>query len=67
MLEEAKFEESKLFSSNHIEKFIEKGDTQDIRADKEFDAFRYLMNENISLTFHQDQYMISTRKVFKSE
>lgn len=49
-----------------IEKFLEKGDAEDVKDDERYDAFRELMNEN-NLPFEQDLYVISSHNIQKNK
>ena len=48
------------FSSNRIEKFIEKCDSEEIKQDRSFDAFRILMNDK-NLDYDQDLFTTNNR------
>ena len=49
-------EETKAFTPRHIEKFLEFGDTKEVKHDKQYDVFRFLMNEKLSFSYDKDPY-----------
>jgi hypothetical protein len=49
-----------MFTNQRIEKFLEKGLTEEVKNDKSYDPFRYLMNER-NMAFDQDLYATDNR------
>ena len=54
--DERKIEETKAFTPRHIEKFLESGETSEVKQDKKYDVFRFLMNEKLSFSYDKDPY-----------
>lgn len=60
--EEYKIKEEMVFSSNRIEKFIEKCESEEIKQDRSFDAFRILMNDK-NLDYDRDIFTTNNRDI----